>query len=269
MSRTTRPRVSLRILGCGDAFGTGGRYHTCFHLVTPRSRILIDCGASSLVAMHRFGVDPGAIDGVVISHLHGDHFGGLPFFLLDAAFVSRRTRQLVIAGPPGTAARLRRATDAMYPGFWSSPRRFKVRFIDLEDDRSVRIGGIVVKAFVVVHASGAPPYALRLTCEGCTIAYSGDTAWTERLVQAARGADLFICEASTFQTPIPYHLTYETVYAHRERFETERLVLTHAGPEVLARRESLRLELAEDGQVLHVRPRRHLVSRRTGSSGGD
>jgi ribonuclease BN (tRNA processing enzyme) len=74
----------LQALGCGDAFGSGGRFHTCFHVSARVVSFLVDCGASALIAMRRFGVDPNTIRTVLISHLHGDHFGGLPFLLLDA-----------------------------------------------------------------------------------------------------------------------------------------------------------------------------------------
>ena len=56
------------------------------------------------------------IDFVMCSHLHGDHFGGLPFFLLDAQLVSRRTQPLVIAGPPGLTERLNIIREAMFAG---------------------------------------------------------------------------------------------------------------------------------------------------------
>jgi ribonuclease BN (tRNA processing enzyme) len=55
------------------------------------------------------------LDIILLSHLHGDHFGGLPFLILDAQF-SRRTRPLVIAGPPGVEARVRDAMEVLFPG---------------------------------------------------------------------------------------------------------------------------------------------------------
>src|SRR5579864_4417433 len=70
--------MRLEFLGSGDAFGSGGRFNTCFRLERAGGDVLIDCGASSLIAMRQRGVDPNAIALVVISHLHGDHFGGLP-----------------------------------------------------------------------------------------------------------------------------------------------------------------------------------------------
>ena len=71
-----------------------------------KGTLLVDCGASSLVALKAHGLDPNRVDGIVLSHLHGDHFGALPFLLLDAQFLARRERPLLIAGPPGTRARL-------------------------------------------------------------------------------------------------------------------------------------------------------------------
>jgi ribonuclease BN (tRNA processing enzyme) len=243
------PTVSLRVLGCGDAFGSGGRSHTSFFLDAPDAKLLIDFGASALVAMHRLGIDPGVVDAVVLSHLHGDHFGGLPFLLLDAAFISCRSRPLIVAGPPGTDRRLRDAMDAMFPGHWTTPRRCALDFIELEDGRPISVAGATVTGYRVLHDSGAPAFALRVASGGRTIAYSGDTAWTDRLLDAARGADLFLCEASSFEAPIPNHLTYQTVAANRDRFAARHIVLTHLGDDVLSQRDRLALDVAEDGQL--------------------
>ena len=81
--------MRLTIVGSGDAFGSGGRFNTCFQLESSNATLLIDCGASSLVALNLCGIKPNNIDGVIVSHLHGDHFGGLPFLLIDAQHNSR------------------------------------------------------------------------------------------------------------------------------------------------------------------------------------
>jgi ribonuclease BN (tRNA processing enzyme) len=209
--------------------------------------------------MHRFGIRPAVVDGVIVTHLHGDHFGGLPFLLLDAAFVSRRTRRLIVAGPPGLAERLRQTSDALFPGFWERyGRRLALEFVALRESQPIRIAGATVTPFQVIHDSGAPAFAVRISTAGRTVAYSGDTAWTARLVDAARGADLFFCEASSFDDPIPNHLSYRIVAAERERLTASRIVLTHLGPDVLSRRRRLAFEAAEDGKtyVLGARPRR-------------
>ena len=81
--------VRVQFLGSGDAFGSGGRFQACIHVHAPYTNLLLDCGASSVIAMKRFGVAPNDIDAILISHVHGDHFGGIPFFILDAQFLSR------------------------------------------------------------------------------------------------------------------------------------------------------------------------------------
>ena len=102
--------VEIQFLGSGDAFGNGGRLQACIHVQTAETQFLLDCGASAVIGMKRFGVDPSRIDWILISHLHGDHFAGIPFLILDGQF-SRRTRPLRIAGPPGVAKRVLAALD--------------------------------------------------------------------------------------------------------------------------------------------------------------
>jgi len=241
--------VALRFLGSGDAFGSGGRFQTCMHLSGAGGAVLIDCGASSLIAMKRDGVDPGEVDVVLLSHLHGDHFGGVPFLILDAQF-SRRARPLLIAGPPGVRTRVEATMEALFPGSTAVQRKFEIEFIELAERRTARVGSATVTAFPVIHASGAPPYALRVDYGGRVIAYSGDTEWAESLIEAARGADLFVCEAYTFDRQVKFHLDYKTIEAQAERLGARRIILTHMGRDMLAREEEARSERAHDGLVV-------------------
>jgi ribonuclease BN (tRNA processing enzyme) len=243
--------VKVRFLGSGDAFGSGGRFQTCIHVESGASQLLLDCGASSLIAMRRFGVDPQAIDTVILSHLHGDHFGGVPFLILDGQF-KRRTRPLLVAGPPGVEKRVREAMEVFFPGSTRIERKFETRFVELADRVAVEVGPVHVTGYEVSHASGAPPFALRITGEGKIVTYSGDTEWTENLVDAARGADLFIAEALSYDKRIRYHLDLATLLEHRARLDCRRLILTHMGEDVLARLDGLAVEAAEDGKQLLV-----------------
>jgi ribonuclease BN (tRNA processing enzyme) len=243
--------VKVRFLGSGDAFGSGGRFQTCIHLEAGASQLLLDCGASSLIAMRRFGVDPQAIDAVILSHLHGDHFGGVPFLILDGQF-NRRTRPLVVAGPPGVEQRVREAMEVFFPGSTRIERKFETRFLELGDRVAVPIGPVSVTGFEVSHASGAPPFALRVVGEGKVVTYSGDTEWTESLIDAVSGADLFIAEALFYDKRIKYHLDLATLLRNRTRLDCRRLVLTHMGRDMLARLGGLEVEAAADGQELVV-----------------
>jgi ribonuclease BN (tRNA processing enzyme) len=85
-------KLRLQFIGCGDAFGSDGRFNTCFHVTGGRSNFLIDCGASSLIALKKYEIDLNAIQTIFITHFHADHFGGLPFFMLNAQFFSKPLR---------------------------------------------------------------------------------------------------------------------------------------------------------------------------------
>jgi ribonuclease BN (tRNA processing enzyme) len=244
--------VTVRFLGSGDAFGSGGRYQACIHLTDGDTGLLLDCGTSSLVAMKRFGVDPNDIDAIIVSHLHGDHFGGIPFFILDAQLVSKRTRPLTIAGPPGVEKRVAEAMEALFPGSTRVQRAYETRFVELPERQTSELAGAKVKAFEVVHASGAPPYAFQVALGGRLIAYSGDTEWTEALVDAASGADLFICEGYTFDKEVRFHLNYQALAAHIERIACRRLMLTHMSSNMLRQIDGLAVEAAEDGMVVEL-----------------
>jgi hypothetical protein len=76
--------VTVRFVGSGDSFGSGGRFQTCILVDGPRSRFAIDCGASSLTALAQQDIEHNSIDAILLTHLHGDHCGGVPFLLMDA-----------------------------------------------------------------------------------------------------------------------------------------------------------------------------------------
>ena len=244
--------MRVQFLGCGDAFGSGGRFNTCFHVTTGETGFLIDCGASSMIALRRFGVDPNAIASIFITHLHGDHFGGLPFFILDAQLMSRRTAPLTIAGPPGLEQRLAVTMEAFFPGAAAVERRFAVDIIELAPGERRIVGGVAVTPHLVRHACGAPPFALRLEAGGKVVTYTGDTEWTEALIPAARDADLFIAEAYFHDKKIRHHLDWQSLAPHLPAIRAKRLILTHFSPDMLARLGDLPVETAEDGKIVEV-----------------
>jgi len=244
--------MRLTIVGSGDAFGSGGRCNTCFWLETARGTLLVDFGASAPPALKAHGLDPNKIDGIVLSHLHGDHFGGLPFLLLDAQFYSRRTTPLTLVGPPGFRDRLMQAMEVFFPGSSKTERKFVTDIREIAVDETVTVNGVTVTPYLVDHACGAPPFALRIECEGRVIAYTGDTEWTDNLIAVGRDADLLIAEALFFERKIKFHLDYATLRANLDRIGAKRVILTHMGPDMLAQLSRVREEVAEDGMVVEI-----------------
>lgn len=245
--------VTLELLGTSDAFASGGRFHPC-HLVRHGPVCaLVDCGASSPVALARRGLAPSALTHVVVTHLHGDHFGGLPFLLLDAAYNRPRSTELVIAGPAGIGGRVRQLVDALYEAAGEKiMTRVPHRFVELQARQQADVGGFSLTAFEGRHGSCAHALSLRLEIGGRTIAWSGDTEWTSTLADVARGADLFVCECTGWNEPKPSHLDHATLSAHAAAIDCRRVVLTHLGAEMLAHRHEARWPCADDGMVIEL-----------------
>jgi ribonuclease BN (tRNA processing enzyme) len=244
--------VKVQILGCGDAFSSGGRLQSCYWLEWTGGRLLTDCGATALVGIRRAGLDPAALDGIVLTHLHGDHFAGVPFLLLQQHYVAKRTRPLVIAGPEGAEGRVHQALAALFPGSETLSWRFPLRFEVLAPSIKREVIGLHVEPFLMVHPSGAPSLGLRLEIGGRTIAFSGDTEWNDALVSLAKDADLFVCECYAAEPGTRYHLDLQTLAQHRGDLGCKRLLLTHLGEAALAVRADFDAEVAEDGMVLRI-----------------
>jgi ribonuclease BN (tRNA processing enzyme) len=247
--------MRLTIVGSGDAFGSGGRFNTCFFLETAKATLLVDCGASSLVAMKAHGLDPDRVDGIVLSHLHGDHFGALPFLLLDAQFLARRERPLLIAGPPGTRARLDALLEVFFPRSTANAWRFAWEVKEIEVGRQTDVLGHAVTTTEVVHFSGAPSTALRISDGEKLFAYSGDTEWVDALVAVASGADLFIIECYGYSGRFNGHITWEVLKPRLPDLRAKRIMITHMNPSMLARQDEAKAAgalVAEDGLVLDI-----------------
>jgi ribonuclease BN (tRNA processing enzyme) len=258
--------MRLTIVGSGDAFGSGGRFNTCFQVESANAMVLIDCGASSLVALKAGGSYPNRVDGVILSHLHGDHFGGLPFLLMDAQHQSRRRRPLLIAGPPGAGKRLDAALELFFPGSLATKWRFSWEVVEIEPGGEREILGHRLATVEVSHRSGAPSTAVRFSplplpplqagqAQGGGLAYSGDTEWTDALLPIADGADLFIIECSGYAGRIPWHMTWENLEPRLTDLRARRIMVTHMNPEVLAHLDEIRAAgvlIAEDGAILDL-----------------
>ena len=245
--------MRLTVVGSGDAFGSGGRTNTCFWLETAKGTVTVDFGASALPALKALKLNLNMLDGILLSHLHGDHFGGLPLLLLDLQYLNRRERPLIIAGPPGTRTRLETAMETFFPKSTGTKWRFpwSVEEIAVGVETNVLDHSLVTTE--VLHQSGAPSTALRLSDGERIFGYSGDTEWTDALLPIASGADLFICECYAYAGKITGHLSWEILKPKIATLRAKRLMVTHMNPTVLAKLDELKsagVLVANDGLVI-------------------
>lgn len=248
-------RVRITCLGSGDAFSSGGRRMSGYFIETPESALLLDCGPTVLEALRSLRLSAASLDMVFLSHLHGDHFGGMPFLFLHFLYIEPRTRPLRIAGSPGTENRVRSLFELTYTDTAAERLPFDLDFIDALPGAAIEIKDTRIIPFPVPHQA-SPKSPKSLGCEiiacGRKIVYSGDSGWTEELPAHTRDADLFLCECTFFESRNDTHLDYPRIMENRDRFGAKRILLTHLGQEVLEHRDEVDIDLACDGLVIEL-----------------
>lgn len=232
-------------VGTSDAFGAGGRRQSAILLRVGSGTLLLDCGATTGTGLDALGIARDEIDAIVVSHFHGDHFGGIPLFLLAALYEDERRRPLRIAGPRGVERRVRELAAAMGHGLDNRPFGFRLDFEEMTPGIAFELGPVRARAFATHHTPDSHPHGLVLESGRERIAYSGDTGWFDGLPRAVAGAHLFISECTYRRAGFEYHLNLEVLEARRRDFDCGRIVLTHLGAEMVDRRCGF--ETADDG----------------------
>ena len=244
------PAMDVTILGSSDAFCSGGHPHATYLLESAAATFLVDCGPTVLLALKRRGVDTASIDGVVISHMHGDHFGGVPFLVLESIYERPRTRPLRVYGPPGIGERVWTLTRALYPDVWPDKLPFTLEFVELEPERRVMAADVELHPVRVPHQDQDVSLAIGFASGGKRLLYSGDTPWIDRFLELARGVDLFLCECTAYDEPMGRHIQWTTLGPLVPKLECRRLVLIHLGKKMRAHCGELGVECATEGMKI-------------------
>jgi len=244
--------MRITVLGAGDAFFNGSRRHSGYLVEVAGTRFLLDCGTTTLLALKALRIAAEQIDFVAISHLHGDHFGGLPFLFLEYLYEQPRTRPLLIAGPPGTEERVWMLYRAMYRELAARPLCFPLHFRELTPGRAETLCGVELFPFRVPHQEKDISFGYLVKADGKAVLYSGDCGWNEELIRYSSNTDLFICECCYFHKQTSFHISYPQIAAQRARLGCKRLLLSHLGREVLERMHEVTIECASDDLVVEL-----------------
>ena len=222
--------MKLTVIGCSGSYPGPDSSASCYLLEQEHEgrvwRVLLDMGSGALGSLQKYA-DPTAVDGVFLSHLHADHCLDLcGYYVMRKYHPGGALPRIPVWGPEGTALRMAKAYDLDEdPGM-----KVEFDFITYPDEQ-VEFGPFTVTVRRVAHPVTA--YALRIEAGGSTLAYSGDTGVCDPLVETARDADLFLCEASFREghtNPPDLHLTGAEAGRTAKEASVGRLLLTHVPP---------------------------------------
>ena len=239
-------------VGTSDAFGAGGRRQSAVFLRAPGGGVLIDCGTTTSTGLNELGIDRNEIDSIVISHFHGDHFGGIPILLLAALYEDDRKHPLRIAGPVGIERHVRSLAASMCYAIEDREWTFGIDFHEFHPGQQLEVGPVRVDAFETLHQPHTCPHGLVVDTGTRKVAYSGDTGWFDDLPNHVAGSDLFVCECTFMHSDFGYHINHEELVTHRDELEVGRVILTHLGAEMREKVAQAAFDTADDGMVVKL-----------------
>lgn len=242
----------LVFIGTSDAFGAAGRRQSAVFVRGERGGMLLDCGGTTNTGLMQLGISRDEVDTILISHFHGDHFGGIPALLYASLYTDRRTHPIEIVGPPDVEARVRALAGALGHHLDTCDWTYPIRFREIHADETIEAGPAKVHAFATAHQPEAHPQGYRVQLGRETISYSGDTGWFDDLPRQIAGSDLFVCECTLHSADLDFHLSLEELREHRDDLDCGRLILTHLGEEMASKRGQIEIETADDGLAIKV-----------------
>jgi ribonuclease BN (tRNA processing enzyme) len=237
-------------VGCSPAWPNPGISHSGYLVEGDGRRLLLDCGPGVLADLRTSDGGWPRVDAIVITHWHLDHWGDLVPWVWGRMFgLGREGEAPELWVPPSGIAQLRQ-----FGTFFGTATMFDDVFTLAEygPREPFRVCGFEVTPFKVPHYQ-IDTYALRVTNGRRTLAYSGDSAPSDELVEMARDADLFICEATLIDsnadgTPRG-HLSVDEAVAAFEASGAKRLLITHRPDELPL---DPALEGAQPGLVVEI-----------------
>jgi ribonuclease BN (tRNA processing enzyme) len=221
--------LELRFIGTGNAFAPGG---LCWNGFVANDRYLFEAPPQALQSLNHLGIDPNALEAVILSHHHGDHFLGLPFLLLHWKYMGR-TRPVRIVGPTGTRELTETISRAVYPGIFDID--FDVEWDEVAAGTNVSVGDLQLEPVPVKHdtrLNGSFGFLAELN--GRRFAYTGDTAICDAVLDLARQSEVLVSECASRSDTIDIHMNLvDDIPRLRASMRPDaRLLLTHLGPGV-------------------------------------
>ncbi len=218
--------MEVTFLGSSNAFASEGRTFSSF-LVDGKYQF--DAPPTLLPQLKKLEVPTEQIEVIFISHAHGDHFVGLPFLLLEYLYMTPRTADLHIVGPPGCEEWLEDFSRRVYKNI-AQDAGYKRIYHDAQPGTVQQAGSLEFEAFPMNHvkADGLHAMGYRVKIGDKTLSYTGDTMFCEEAVELGDGADVYVVDCTYPDGGGPEHMGLSDIQTIRDRIGPDTtIILTH------------------------------------------
>jgi ribonuclease BN (tRNA processing enzyme) len=219
--------MKLTILGSGTVVPNGERNSSGYFVEAGKARVMMDCGAGTVHALARYGLDWQAMTHLFISHFHVDHIGELAslFFAFRHGMKKERTEPLTLIAPHGIEPVIEHLKAAFGERIFTPKFPFHIQPVEpgarvwLDDDCLLS----VAKTPHTVESLAA-----RIQRGERSVSYTGDTDYSEALEEFFQGTSLLVAECSFLEPREGVrHLSVPDVARLASRAQAESLLVSH------------------------------------------
>lgn len=209
------------ILGSGNAFNMDGRGHTAFLL---DQKLLIDCGATTLLKIQEFRIDISHLKGILITHFHGDHFAGIPFLLIYFKYILNRREPLFLIGPKELKAKFQQLMNLNYPDI---ELPFPMEFQEMDKSDAISFEDYKIVSCPITHKEESIGY--QIFDKNHSFAFTGDTKLNHEVIELFKHIDIGILELSLWENPNKEvaHVSLQELIEIRDQIKVRRLYFNH------------------------------------------
>jgi ribonuclease BN (tRNA processing enzyme) len=219
--------MKLTILGSGTVVPDGKRNSSGYFVEAGKLRVMMDCGAGTVHALARYGLDWEALTHLFISHFHADHIGELAslFFAFRHGLKTARTEPLTLIAPHGIERVIHHLKAAFGERIFTPKFPFHILPV-APGERLALADDCILTVAKTPHTEES--LAVRIQQGDCSISYTGDTDYSEPLGQFFQGTSLLVSECSfrEYREGVP-HLAIKEVGQLASLAQAERLLVTH------------------------------------------
>jgi len=214
--------MRVQFIGVGEAFDETQANNSQL-LEWSGCRLLIDCGYAVPHALWRLHPDPELLDAIYLSHRHADHYFGLPSYFVRL-MEDGRSRDIDVICSEGMATVIQEMIDYAYQNVMSHAK-FGVNYIEVVAGEPLQYHNAKLEFAPSSHP--VRNYAIKVSVEGSSYAYSGDGNFTEQTRELYHGSSLVAHEAYSFDEAVKGHACIKEVIQMAKDEKVQKLALTH------------------------------------------
>ncbi|WP_455392973.1 MBL fold metallo-hydrolase [[Eubacterium] cellulosolvens] len=219
--------LELVFLGTGNAFSMSGRY---WGSILVNEHILLDASPVVVPHMKKLGRELSKLQKIFLTHFHADHFLGLPFILLDYAYLTTMEHPLTIIGPTGVEDLITHITEIGFSGVTDKLKgKLEINYVEVTKPGQYSVSGLDFTAYPMAHGV-VEAYGYKLVIGDKILGYTGDTGPCDGLIELAQDLDILIIEMSNPHDDVPGHMSLAKLEQCQEYLgPTTKIILNHVG----------------------------------------